>query len=101
MHKLKTMTKIAFFDAHSYDRDSFNTWNKDFNYEIHYYTERLTMNTVELANGKDVVCVFVNDALTAPVIEKLVAYGTCRCRVCRDTDALSQPQGLPLCTAHP
>ena len=59
MHKLKTMTKIAFFDAHSYDRDSFNTWNKDFNYEIHYYTERLTMNTVELANGKDVVCVFV------------------------------------------
>lgn len=75
MHKLKTMTKIAFFDAHSYDRDSFNTWNKDFNYEIHYYTERLTMNTVELANGKDVVCVFVNDALTAPVIEKLVAYG--------------------------
>lgn len=29
------MTKIAFFDAHSYDRDSFNVWNKDFGFDIH------------------------------------------------------------------
>lgn len=69
------MTKIAFFDAHSYDRDSFNTWNKDFGFDIHYYKERLSMNSIELTKGKDVVCVFVNDEINAPVIDALVKNG--------------------------
>lgn len=69
------MIKIAFFDAHSYDRQSFNRWNENFGYDIHYYQERLSLNTVELVKGKEVVCVFVNDDLSAPVIDKLVENG--------------------------
>lgn len=69
------MTKIAFFDAHSYDRRSFNTWNKDFGFDIHYYKDRLSMNSIELAKGKEIVCVFVNDEINAQVIDALVESG--------------------------
>ena len=69
------MTKIAFFDAHSYDRESFDTWNKDFGFDIHYYKERLSMNSIELTKGKEIVCVFVNDEISAPVIDQLVKNG--------------------------
>jgi D-lactate dehydrogenase len=54
---------------------SFNTWNESFGFDIHYYKERLTLDTVELAKGKDAVCVFVNDELTSDVIDKLVENG--------------------------
>ena len=70
-----TMTKIAFFDAHSYDRDSFEMWNKDFGFDIHYYKERLSMNSIELTKGKEIVCVFVNDEISAQVIDALVKNG--------------------------
>lgn len=69
------MTHIAFFDAHSYDRQSFDTWNKDFGYDIHYYHERLSLESSELTKGKEVVCAFVNDDLSAPVIDQLVKNG--------------------------
>ena len=69
------MTKIAFFDAHSYDRDSFEMWNKDFGFDIHYYKERLSMNSIELTKGKEIVCVFVNDEISAQVIDALVKNG--------------------------
>lgn len=69
------MTNIAFFDAHSYDRESFNTWNQDFGFRIHYYREHLSPDTVELTKGKEVVCVFVNDEVSASVIERLVENG--------------------------
>lgn len=48
------MTNIAFFDAHSYDRESFDTWNQDFGFRIHYYREHLSPDTVELTKGKAV-----------------------------------------------
>lgn len=69
------MTNIAFFDAHSYDRESFDTWNQDFGFRIHYYREHLSPDTVELTKGKEVVCVFVNDEVSASVIERLVENG--------------------------
>ncbi len=67
--------KIAFFDAKSYDKESFNSVNKDFGFEIHYYKERLSANTVSLSKGKDVVCIFVNAECTAHVIDELVNNG--------------------------
>ena len=67
--------KVAFFDAKSYDKDSFNATNKDFGFEIHYYKERLSMNTVDLAKGKDAVCIFVNAECDARVIDRLEKYG--------------------------
>lgn len=68
-------TKIAFFDAHSYDRESFNATNKDFGFEIEYYKERLTLSSVPLAKGKDVVCIFVQAECDARVIDELVKNG--------------------------
>lgn len=69
------MVKIAFFDAHSYDRHSFKKTNEDFGFDIHFYKERLSLDSIELTQGKEIVCVFVNDEVTAPVIEKMVANG--------------------------
>ena len=67
--------KIAFFDTKSYDRESFEKLNKDFGFDIHYYKERLTMNTIALTKGKDVVCIFVNAECDHRVIDELVANG--------------------------
>ena len=67
------MKKIAFFDAKSYDINSFDAINK--NYEIHYFEDKLNEKTVVLAKGMDAVCVFVNDDVNENVINKLHEYG--------------------------
>ncbi len=67
--------KVAFFDAKDYDKESFNAMNKDYGYEIYYYKERLTANSVALSRGMDVVCIFVNAECDAYVIDELVKNG--------------------------
>ena len=67
--------RIAFFDAKSYDIESFNAVNKDYNFDIRYYQERLSISTVPLAKGADVVCIFVNAECDAQVIDELVNKG--------------------------
>ena len=67
--------RIAFFDAKSYDIESFNEVNKDYNFDIRYYQERLSISTVPLAKGADVVCIFVNAECDANVIDELVSNG--------------------------
>ncbi len=67
--------RVAFFDAKAYDRDSFDAMNKDYGYEIHYYKERLSANTVSLTKGMDVACIFVNAECDAGVIDELVKNG--------------------------
>ena len=64
--------KIAFFDAKDYDKNSFEKANADNRYEIAFYETRLTKDTVRLAEGCDVVCVFVNDDVGREVIDSLV-----------------------------
>lgn len=67
--------KIAFFDTKSYDRESFGAENRpNSDMEFYFYRERLSMHSVALARGKDVVCVFVNDECDARVIDELVRY---------------------------
>lgn len=68
-------TKIAFFDAKEYDRQSFINSNVDEEFEIKYYETRLTADTCTLAEGCNVVCVFVNDDVNREVIDKLQAMG--------------------------
>ncbi len=68
-------TKIAFFDAKDYDRNSFIKANEKEEYEINYFETRLTEATVKLADGYDVVCVFVNDDINRRVIDRLCAMG--------------------------
>lgn len=67
--------KVAFFDAKDYDVDSFNRANGEEKFEFRFFETRLTEDTVKLAEGYDVVCVFVNDVVSSAVIDALVAEG--------------------------
>jgi D-lactate dehydrogenase len=71
----KMVSRVILFDAKPFDREFFEKGNKDFQFEIKFHKSHLTEDTVELAKGFDVVCVFINDRITAPVIEKLVSFG--------------------------
>ena len=64
--------KIAFFDAKDYDKNSFIRSNTEDKFEINYFDTRLTEDTCRLAEGSDVVCVFVNDDVNRKVIDALV-----------------------------
>lgn len=63
--------KIAFFDTKKYDKDFFNEANKKFEFTVKYFSERLSIDTVIMASGFDVVCAFVNDDINKEVILKL------------------------------
>lgn len=69
--------KVAFFDAKDYDCSSFEDANKERKGVFHYkfYDTKLTEDTVKLAAGSDVVCVFVNDEVNQTVIDALCASG--------------------------
>ena len=70
------MADIRMFSTKPYDRRGFETAN-----DAHTLTcldPRLDLTTVDLAAGADAVCVFVNDDLSAPVLEALAAAGV-RC----------------------
>ena len=67
--------KIAFFDAKPYDRPSFQKYGEPMGITIKYFETKLNEDTVDLAHGYDGVCVFVNDSITAPVIDRLVQMG--------------------------
>ena len=63
--------KIAFFDAKDYDMQSFKDANMDGEFDVQFYETRLTSDTYKLAEGSDVVCVFVNDDINSDIIDKL------------------------------
>jgi D-lactate dehydrogenase len=65
------MKRIAFFDTKPYDKRSFNEVNKNFGFEIKYFRSRLSNETVELTDGYDAVCAFVNDELDKSVLNHL------------------------------
>lgn len=67
--------KVAFFDTKPYDVPGFDHYAADSNLEIKYFETRLNEDTVSLASGFDAVCVFVNDTVSAPVVEKLYEMG--------------------------
>ena len=67
--------RIAFFDAKSYDRENFAKVNENFGFDIQYYKERLSLNTVSLTQGADAVCIFVNAECDTRVIERMAGYG--------------------------
>jgi D-lactate dehydrogenase len=68
--------KIALFSAKAYDRDYFEQANQQFDYSIDYFDVRLDAKTSRLAHGYPVVCAFVNDDLSRPVLTDLVNNGT-------------------------
>lgn len=67
--------KIAFFDTKPYDVEAFDKFVADGDIEIKYFETKLNEDTAGLAEGFDGVCVFVNDTVNAPVIDKLCELG--------------------------
>lgn len=67
--------KIAFYDAKPYDIESFNKTNKSYNFSIKYFIEHLTGDTAIFSKGYDIVCAFVNDQISAEVINILLENG--------------------------
>ncbi len=67
--------KVAFFDAKQYDKPSFEHFSAQRGLKIKYFEAKLTADTVDLANGYDAVCVFVNDTLDSAVIDRLYDMG--------------------------
>ncbi|MUK78327.1 2-hydroxyacid dehydrogenase [Aliivibrio fischeri] len=68
--------KIAMFSTKSYDETSFNSINQNYQFECQFFNFQLTESTAPIANGSDVVCAFVNDDLSAPVLKILAKQGT-------------------------
>ena len=67
--------KIAFFDAKIYDKDFFNRENENYGYEIKYFPVKLSADTAQLASGYNTICLFVNDDISAEVIDKIYENG--------------------------
>ena len=67
--------RLAFFDAKPYDIPSFQAQCAREHIDVKFFETKLNLDTAELARGSDAVCVFVNDTVDAPVLDKLQSYG--------------------------
>ena len=80
---MKKKIRITFFDAKDYDIASFEGAYPAFQkshpgmpeYELKFFDTRLSMDTVNLAKGSDVVCIFVNDLVNAEMADALNRLG--------------------------
>lgn len=68
--------RALFFSSQSYDQDSFSAAPVVDGLELHFLPTRLNEDTAILAAGHEVVCAFINDDLSAPVLERLATAGT-------------------------
>jgi D-lactate dehydrogenase len=69
------MISVAFYDAKAYDRPSFEHYGSLNDIQFRFLETKLNEDTVELAKGCEVVCVFVNDAVSKTVIDRLYELG--------------------------
>ena len=69
------MIKVAVYDTKAYDKPSFEYYGNLHDVQFKFLETKLNGDTVELAQGCDAVCVFVNDTVNAAIIEKLYNYG--------------------------
>jgi D-lactate dehydrogenase len=67
--------KIIFFSAKPYDKLFFDRINRQYGFELEYYETHLGPHIVNVVEEATAVCVFVNDKLTAAVLETLAAKG--------------------------
>lgn len=71
----KKIIRVAVFSTKKWVTDSFDLINDKFKYEVSYFESRMYKKTIPLAEGFDVVCVFVNDVLDSEVLEGLKNIG--------------------------
>ncbi|MCQ6257685.1 2-hydroxyacid dehydrogenase [Pseudomonas sp. Q11] len=68
--------RAILFSSQTYDRDSFSKAPAPAGLELQFQPARLNLDTVALAEHHEVVCAFINDDLSAPVLERLANGGT-------------------------
>ncbi len=67
--------RLAVFSTKKWVVDSFNEINQKYKMEINFLESRMYEKTASLAKGYDAICVFVNDGVQTPVLEKLSDMG--------------------------
>lgn len=65
--------KVALFSTKSYDREFFDSWAGLSDHSITYFDVGFNIQTVNLADGFDAICVFVNDVVERNTMIRLVA----------------------------
>lgn len=68
--------RLTMYSTRDYERPFFDDANRHHTHEIAYQSARLNESTTSLAEGGEGVIAFVNDDLSAPVLERLQAGGT-------------------------
>src|SRR5512147_3023452 len=63
--------KVAVFSTKNYDKEYLDKANFENKHELIYFESSLKPKSVRLAENSDAVCVFVNDLISAEVIESL------------------------------
>ncbi len=68
--------RTIIFSSQTCDRESFLDADCPAEIELHFQPARLSLDTAALADQHEVVCAFINDDLSAAVLERLAAGGT-------------------------
>jgi D-lactate dehydrogenase len=76
MLKSLEATRVAVFDAKSYDRRFLEQANAHSPLQLTFFEAQLDLSTAVLAEGFPAICVFVNDQLDEAVLTQLAAQGT-------------------------
>ena len=93
--------KITLFGTQPYDRESFDRIRDAYGFDVTYHRSHLNAGNVALAEGADVVCIFVNDTADAATVARLSQLGVrliaLRCAGFNNVDLLSAAQhGIPV-----
>ncbi len=75
MRKERCDMKIVFYGTKPYDKLYFEPMAKDYGCKIRFVETPCNEYTVSLAKGADAICIFVNDYITAPMIDELHDMG--------------------------
>ena len=67
--------KVAIFSAKPYDRSFLARANRQHDHQLSFFAPNLDLETVNLAQGFEAICAFVNDRLDRQIIEILSQQG--------------------------
>lgn len=67
--------KVAVFGTKNYDRKYLELMNVKYHFDLEFFDFMLNERTAKMAEGCDVVCIFVNDDGSRKVLEKLAELG--------------------------
>lgn len=66
---------IVFYGTKPYDKESFESINKEYGFDLRYFKGNLTIDNVPLTKGSDAICIFVNDNADRAVIKAMAENG--------------------------